>query len=159
MKKTSQKTKPAKAGALVVVPSRAPAHESSFREVVEMIEAARARAYHAVNNELIGLYWRIGEFISRQITAAGWGKNTVNDLSLFIRARRPGISGFSASNLWRMRQFHDTYVGQPKLAALLRELNWTHNLLILARAKRPEEREFYLRLCAREKWPSRELER
>ena len=124
-----------------------------------MIEAARARAYHAVNNELIGLYWRIGEFISRQITAAGWGKNTVNDLSLFIRARRPGISGFSASNLWRMRQFHDTYVGQPKLAALLRELNWTHNLLILARAKRPEEREFYLRLCAREKWPSRELER
>src|SRR5258708_6217813 len=58
-----------------------------------------------------------------------------------------------------MRQFHDTYSGQPKLAALLRELNWTKNLLILARAKRPEEREFYLRLCAREKWPSRELER
>ncbi|HEX7571387.1 MAG TPA: DUF1016 N-terminal domain-containing protein, partial [Verrucomicrobiae bacterium] len=48
---------------------------------------------------------------------------------------------------------------QPKLAALLRELNWTQNILILARAKRPEEREFYLRLCAREKWPSRELER
>ena len=76
-----------------------------------------------------------------------------------IRARRPGISGFSASNLWRMRQFHDTFANQPKLAALLRELNWTQNLLILARAKHPEEREFYLRLCAREKWPSRELER
>jgi predicted nuclease of restriction endonuclease-like (RecB) superfamily len=159
MKKPSRKTKSAQAGALAVVPRRAPAHESSFREIVEMIEAARARAYHAVNNELIDLYWRIGEFISRQITAAGWGKNTVSDLSLFIHARRPGISGFSASNLWRMRQFHDTYVGQPKLAALLRELNWTQNLLILARAKRPEEREFYLRLCAREKWPSRELER
>ena len=125
MNKPSRKTKPAKSGALVVVSSRAPAHESSFREVVEMIEAARARAYHAVNNELIDLYWRIGEFISRQITAAGWGKNTVSDLSLFIRARRPAISGFSASNLWRMRQFHDTYAGQPKLAALLRELNWT----------------------------------
>ncbi len=159
IKKPSRKTKPANPAALVVVSSRAPAHESSFREVVEMIEAARSRAYHAVNNELIDLYWRIGEFISRQITAAGWGKNTVSDLSQFIRARRPGISGFSASNLWRMRQFHDMYVGQPKLAALLRELNWTQNLLILARAKRPEEREFYLRLCAREKWPSRELER
>ena len=107
-------------------PSRAPAHELSFREVVEMIEGARARAYHAVNHELIDLYWRIGEFISRQITAAGWGKNTVSDLSAFIRARRLGIRGFSASNLWRMRQFHDTYVPQPKLAALLRELNWTH---------------------------------
>jgi len=58
-----------------------------------------------------------------------------------------------------MRQFHETYAVQPKLAALLRELNWTQNLLIMARAKRPEEREFYLRLCAREKWPTRELER
>jgi hypothetical protein len=35
------------------------------------------------------------------------------------------LSGFSASNLWRMRQFHDTYLPQPKLAPLLRELNWT----------------------------------
>ena len=45
-----------------------------------------------------------------------------------------------------MRQFHDTYEGQPKLAALLRKLNWPQNILILARAKRPEEREFYLRV-------------
>jgi predicted nuclease of restriction endonuclease-like (RecB) superfamily len=159
MKMPSRKTKPANAAALVVVPRRAPSHESSFREVVEMIEAARARAYQAVNTELIDLYWRIGEFISRQITAAGWGKNTVSDLSLFIRARRPAISGFSASNLWRMRQFHDTYMGQPKLAPLVRELSWTHNLLILSRSKRPEEREFYLRLCLRERWSKRELER
>jgi hypothetical protein len=104
-------------------------HESAFGEVVQMIEAARARAYHAVNTELIDLYWRVGEFISRRIAADGWGKNTVSDLSRFIRARRPGINGFSASNLWRMRQFHDIYAGSPKLAALLRELNWTQNLL------------------------------
>jgi predicted nuclease of restriction endonuclease-like (RecB) superfamily len=134
-------------------------HESAFRQVVAMIEAARDHAYRAVNTGLIDFYSRVGEFISRKIVADGWGKNTVSDLSAFIRARRPGINGFSASNLWRMRQFHDTYAGQPKLAALLRELNWTQNLLILARAKHPEEREFYLRLCVREKWPSRELER
>ena len=36
---------------------------------------------------------------------------------------------------------------------------WTHNLLILSRCKRPEEREFYLRLCQRERWGKRELER
>ena len=134
-------------------------HESVFREVLDMIETARDRAYQAVNTELIDLYWHVGEFISLKIAADGWGKNTVSDLSVFIRARRPGISGFSASNLWRMRQFYDTYAKQPKLAALLRELNWTQNLLILARAKRAEEREFYLRLCVREKWPSRELKR
>lgn len=159
MKKPLPKSASTQATKAEFTPVRSLAHESSFRKVVEMIEAARARAYHAVNNELIDLYWRVGEFISRQITAAGWGKNTVSDLSVFIRARRPGISGFSASNLWRMRQFHDTYAGQPKLAPLVRELNWTQNLLILARAKRPEEREFYLRLCLREHWGKRELER
>src|SRR5262249_18959743 len=42
---------------------------------------------------------------------------------------------------------------------LVRELSWTHNLLIMSRCKRAEERAFYLRLCHREKWGKRELER
>jgi predicted nuclease of restriction endonuclease-like (RecB) superfamily len=108
---------------------------------------------------LIDLYWRVGEYISDKIAADGWGRNIVSALSAFIRARRPGLSGFSASNLWRMRQFHQTYAGQPKLAPLVRELSWSHHLLILGRCKRSEEREFYLRLCTRERWGKRELER
>lgn len=49
-------------------------------------------------------------------------------------------------------QFHETYLAQPKLAPLVRELSWTHNLLIMSRGKRDEEREFYSRVdidCAR----------
>ena len=45
------------------------------------------------------------------------------------------------------------------LAPLLRELSWTHNLLILGKSKRDEEREFYLRLSIQEHWSSRQLER
>jgi len=49
-------------------------------------------------------------------------------------------------------QFYETYRNLPKLAPLVRELSWTHNLLIMSRSKRDEEREFYLRvgvlLCA-----------
>ena len=51
-----------------------------------------------------------------------------------------------------MMQFYETYRSQPKLAALLRELSWTHNLAIMSRCKRDEEREFYLRLAGRERW-------
>jgi len=58
-----------------------------------------------------------------------------------------------------MRQFFETYRDQSKLAPLVRELSWTHNLLILSRCKIVEEREFYLRVCLREKWGKRELER
>ena len=69
------------------------------------------------------------------------------------------MTGYSAANLWRMRQFYEIYHDQPKLAALLRELPWTHNLLILGKFKRGEEREFYLKLAISQKWTSRELER
>jgi predicted nuclease of restriction endonuclease-like (RecB) superfamily len=38
-------------------------------------------------------------------------------------------------------------------------LSWTQNLIILGQSKRPEEREFYLRMAIRERWSSRQLER
>lgn len=62
-------------------------------------------------------------------------------------------------NLWRMMQFFETYRGQPKLATLLRKLSWSHNLAIMSRGKRDEERELYLRMAARERWSFRELQR
>ncbi len=58
-----------------------------------------------------------------------------------------------------MSQFYETYGGQRQLSPLVRELSWSHNLLIMGKCKRDEEREFYLRLCLRERWGKRELER
>ena len=132
---------------------------ADFDEVLRMIEDARARAFIAVNTELIDLYWRIGEHIARKISVDGWGEGIVENLAAYLHHRKPGMTGFSARNLWRMRQFFETYRDSPKLSPLVRELSWTHNLLILSRCKREEEREFYLRVCNREKWGKRELER
>ena len=135
------------------------ASKSDFDEVLRLIETARTRAFVAVNTTVIQLYWSIGEYISRKIAHEDWGKGTVTALADHIRRRHPGRSGFSASNLWRMRQFFELYRGEPKLAPVVRELPWTHNMLIMSRCKREEEREFYLRLCRRERWGKRELER
>jgi predicted nuclease of restriction endonuclease-like (RecB) superfamily len=139
----------------------APAVPSSadFDEVVALIEAARTRAAAAANTALIDLYWTIGEYLRRKIREERWGQGTVQALAEYIQRRQPGRTGFSASNLWRMRQFYEAYRDQPKLAPLVRELSWTHNLLIMSRSRRTEEREFYLRLCIREKWGKRELQR
>ena len=76
-----------------------------------------------------------------------------------IQSRHPNARGYSASNLWRMSQFFQTYRGLPKLAPLVRELSWTHKLLIMSRSKCDEERELYLRMAASEKWGKRDLER
>jgi predicted nuclease of restriction endonuclease-like (RecB) superfamily len=130
-----------------------------FSEITRLIDSARQRAYQAVNTVLIELYWQVGAYLSGKINAAEWGEGVVEQLAQHIATTQPGLRGFSAKNIWRMRQFYEAYCGSPILSALLRELPWTHNLTILSRSKRPEEREFYLKMAAREKWSSRELER
>ena len=133
--------------------------DASFGEIAELIQSAKQRAYRAVNTELVNLYWQVGETISRKIESDGWGKGTIKSLSSYIRETQPGIRGFSAQNLWRMRQFYEVYSQNEKLSALLRELPWTHHMLILGQTRQEEEREFYIRMALKEKWSSRELER
>ncbi len=131
----------------------------SFDVVLGLIQSARARAVTAVNTTLIELYWSIGQYISRKAAKDGWGTGTVAELSRTIQRKYLGMTGYSASNLWRMTQFYEMYCEQPKLAPLVRVLSWTHNLIILSRCKGKEEREFYLRLAHREHWTFRELQR
>lgn len=130
-----------------------------FSEISRLIDAARQRAYQAVNTTLIELYWQVGAYLSRKIAAVEWGESIVEQLAQDIATTQPGVRGFSAKNIWRMRQFFEAYSDSPILSALPRELPWTHNLTILSRSKRTEEREFYLKMAVQEKCSSRELER
>jgi predicted nuclease of restriction endonuclease-like (RecB) superfamily len=132
---------------------------TSFTEIVQLIAAAKQRAIQAVNTSLIDLYWQVGEIISRKIASAEWGDGVVNQLADHIAQAQPGLRGFTRPNLFRMRQFYETYKDEAKVSPLVRLLPWTHNIIILSQSKRPEEREFYLRMAVQEKWGKRELER
>lgn len=140
-------------------PSDALSTITGFEEILTLIQSARQRAYQAVNVELIDLYWQVGRTISRKIAAAEWGDGVVNQLAAFLARSQPGLKGFTRSNLLRMRQFYEIYRDNKIVAPLVRQLPWTHNLIIFSQSKRPEEREFYLRFAIREKWSKRELER
>jgi predicted nuclease of restriction endonuclease-like (RecB) superfamily len=133
--------------------------DSEFAEVLGIIQAGRAKAYKAVNVALIDTYWAVGAHLSSRVAQGGWGKGIVRELSEWLLRQAPDLKGFSASNLWRMKQFYEVYADQPKLAPLVRVLSWTHNLMIMGQNKRPEEREFYLRLAVKAKWSKRELAR
>lgn len=135
------------------------APDSGFIEVAQIIAVARQRVLQAVNTQLIELYWQVGEYISRKIEQAEWGDGVVSQLADYLAQTQPGLRGFTRRNLFRMRQFYEAYRGDEKVSAVLTQLPWTHHLIILNQSKRPEEREFYLRLAIRERWSSRELER
>jgi predicted nuclease of restriction endonuclease-like (RecB) superfamily len=130
-----------------------------YGEIISIIERARENAFRAVNYELISMYWEIGAYVSDKVKNGDWGKSVVSDFAKFIQAERPDIKGFSASNIWRMRQFYETYKENETLAPLAREISWTQNLLIMSRIKTDEAREFYLLLCTRNNYSKRELER
>jgi predicted nuclease of restriction endonuclease-like (RecB) superfamily len=147
---------PTKSNSQILRPSK---DEVAFSEVVELIAAARERAVRDVNTTLIDLYWKVGEFISRRIESAEWGDGTVDRLALYIAKTQPGVRGFSRPNLFRMRQFYEIYKDDSIVSPLVRQLPWSHHLIVLGQSKRREEREFYMRLAIREKWSKRELER
>lgn len=132
-------------------------HQDSFPPILDFIRQSRSRALAAVNHELLDLYWRVGEYLNRKVSKDGWGQGTVKQLADWLLMQDPTLRGFSASNLWRMRQFFDTYAGNEKLAPLVRELPWAHNLLILSKCKTQEERGFYLKLATEQRWSKREL--
>ena len=136
-----------------------PTPSPDFREILDLIASARQRAYQAVNAVLINLYWQVGEHLSRKIASTEWGEGVVDNLARHIATTQPSLRGFTRSNLLRMRQFYETYCDSPIVAPLARQLPWSHNLIIFSQSKRPEEREFYVRLAIQEKWSKRELER
>lgn len=131
---------------------------SFLAELKSRIGRGKLRALRAVNSELLSLYWDIGEAIYQRQEALGWGKSVVENLARDLQAAYPGHNGFSARNLWKMRNFYTEYRDTPILQPLVADLSWTKNLVIVERCKDNLEREFYLRATARFGWTKAVLE-
>lgn len=129
-----------------------------FRDLAQLIDERRTRVARLINHELVDLYWELGKQIHSRIEENGWGRGTVNELANFLSRHTPGLRGFSASNLWRMRQFYETWRDTPEnLATLVRDLPWSSHIDLLGRCKSTEERQFYLAYAVREQLSVRQL--
>lgn len=81
--------------------------DKRFTDIIQLIKQSRANAIRAVNTELIDLYWKIGEHISKKLKKSEWGDAVVTELAKYIQQNEPEIKGFSDKNIWRMKQFYD----------------------------------------------------
>ena len=109
--------------------------ERQFTEIHQLIYKAKIVAFKAVNTELINLYWEIGKYISDKLTLQEWGKGIVKNLADYLKRTEPELKGFSSQNLWRMKQFYETYQTDSKLSPLVREISWTNNMIVLYNMK------------------------
>jgi predicted nuclease of restriction endonuclease-like (RecB) superfamily len=127
-------------------------YAQALDEIKKRVRAAQYEALKAVNRELIALYWDIGRIIVERQQGKSWGKAIVERLGVDLRQEFPGMSGFSARNIWYMRKFNLCYRENLKLQPMVAEIGWTHNLIILDKCKDDLEREFYLRMTRKFGW-------
>lgn len=124
-----------------------------INEIKTKIKEAQYRALQFVNKEQILLYWNIGKTIEERQKQFGWGKSIVETLALELQKEFVGVQGFSARNLWYMRNlyaqyFESTLILQPMVA----EIPWTHNILILEKCKNEHERFYYISMTKKFNW-------
>ena len=133
--------------------------DKQFDEIIHIIEESRKNALRKVNEELIMMYWRVGEYISLQSEKASYGDSYIQSLADFFSQNYPQIKGFNRRGLYRMKQFYETYKDDEKVSPLVTQLSWTNHLKLLSACKSNEERFFYMQLCIKENYSKRELAR
>lgn len=121
-------------------------------EIKNKIRLSQYEAMKAVNKALISLYWEIGEEIYKQQQEKGWGKSIVEILAKELKKDFPDVTGFSARNLWYMRNFYVEYKDVEILQPLVAEISWTKNIVIIKKCKEPLEREIYIKMTRKYGW-------
>jgi len=139
-------------------------YSSFIKQIKDLIYRRQYEAMKKVNYELIQLYWEIGEEIERQQREQGWGMSVVEILAKELQKEFPGIQGFSARNLWRMRVFYIEYSQNTNLSSLttdrpisilpplVAEISWSKICVITEKCKDRQEREFYIKMTKRYGW-------
>ncbi|MCI0462160.1 MAG: PDDEXK nuclease domain-containing protein [Gemmataceae bacterium] len=161
-------TPPAKRQTGAQQPLRLPVpqgYDAFLKDLKERIRTAQLKAALAVNRELIALYWHIGQQIAERQQREGWGTAVIERLAKDLQAAFPGIEGFSRSSIWRMRAFYLAYTQHVailaqavreldgvNLPAVMAELPWGHNVILLEKLKDPAQRLWYAQKAIAHGW-------
>ena len=102
--------------------------ENDFNEILILIEQSRQNTYRKVNQELILLYYKIGQIVHQKVISGKWGNKTVEQLSEYILSKIPNLSGFSRRGLYRMKQFYEIYSPESEFFKFFQTLLQNENM-------------------------------
>lgn len=146
-------------------------YSAFMKDVKQRIQSAQIKAAVRVNQELLGLYWDLGERIIEKQREAKWGDGFLRQMSRDLKDEFPNLKGFSRRNLELMRQWvlfwnsngkqlvspiakqaasqlnSDDFVRQ-----LVAQIPWWHNILIIQKIRDVPEALFYVRKTIENNW-------
>ena len=150
-----------------------------LRKIKQRVLIAQQRAIYAANEEMLRMYWDVGEMLQKSQDADGWGKKTLQRLSVDLKNEYSEIKGFSVRNMQCMIQFFNEYnqeltmvkggapsIAQPVVAQLgqynfslpIKHLGWVHNLILLQQVKDIRARYWYMVQSITSHWSKRYLQ-
>ena len=150
-----------------------------LRKIKQRVLIAQQRAIYAANEEMLRMYWDVGEILQKSQDADGWGKKTLQRLSVDLKNEYSEIKGFSVRNMQCMIQFFNEYnqeltmvkggapsIAQPVVAQLgqynfslpIKHLGWVHNLILLQQVKDIRARYWYMVQSITSHWSKRYLQ-
>ena len=83
---------------------------SAAGNLIQIIIQSRQNALKKVNEELIQMYWKVGEYLSTESTKVSFGDAYIDTVAEEVQNAFPGIKGFNRRGLYRMKKFYETYV-------------------------------------------------
>ncbi len=116
------------------------------------IRSAQVKAAIAVNQELILLYWQIGQEILVQQQQKGWGSKVIERLAKDLKREFPTMKGFSTRNLKYMKAFAEAWPDEQIVQQLVAQIPWGHNVRLLELVKNPKERLWYIQQTIENGW-------
>ncbi len=133
-------------------------YDEFLNSLKERIRQSQVRAALAVNQELVLLYWQIGQDILQRQSQEGWGAKVIEKLAKDLKAEFPEMKGFSARNLNYMRSFAKAYPDEPIVQQLAAKIPWFHNCVLLDKVKNYDERLWYIQQTIENGWSRAVLE-
>lgn len=89
---------------------------TEYAELTNAVQAIKGailqsqqHALAAINQEQLALYYGIGRFVSMNTRNKNWGKGFIEAVSEQLRKELPGLRGFSAASLRKMRTFYEEW--------------------------------------------------
>ncbi len=140
-------------------------YKTLLKTIKARIQQAQTRAALAVSKELLHVYWLTGRDIALKQEQEGWGSAVIKQLAQDLASEFPGVGGFSASNLWRMRSFYLAYAEdsqnlaqavreseEPVLPASITLLPWGHHVTLIEKIKDKDTRQWYTTTALKHGW-------
>jgi predicted nuclease of restriction endonuclease-like (RecB) superfamily len=129
------------------------AYTSFLLDIKQRIQSAQIKASVSVNQELLRLYWDLGERIVEKQKQASWGDGFLSQISGDLQKAFPGMKGFSLRNLQNVRQWYIYWSKYRKnVLQLVAQIPWGHNQIIMTKIENHEEALFYIRKTIANNW-------